>query len=52
MPELREGIRVSKRIKVRERGYGLSFASRDTLSSSIREVDSCQSVRVAFRFRD
>ena len=49
---LRERIRVSERVKVREWSYVLSFASSGTLSLIIRLADSCQGVRVAFRFRD
>ena len=47
---IRAGIKVSKR--VRERGCGLSYASRDTLRSGIKVVDFCQGVGVTFRFRD
>ena len=33
---LRAGIRVSKSVKVRERGYRLSFVSRDSLRSGLQ----------------
>ena len=49
---LRAGIRVSKRVKVRERGCGLSSASRDTVRSGLTVVDFCQGVGVTLRFRD
>ena len=49
---LKAGIRASTRVKARAKDYGLSFASWNTLSSSIRIGDSCQGVGVAFRFRD
>ena len=51
---LKAGIRVNTRVKARVKGKksGLSFASWNNLSSSIRIGDSCRGVGVAFRFRD